>query len=187
MTLEQSAVPNLPASFRFRGFVALCVVLVAILALVLALGIVWIERQGLIGGLTFLAAGFLLFGGLGAITMLGMSDIVIDDQKIARRIFGIEWQALPWNCVERIRIFRIPDFGRFRKVRAFKVYAFQGENNGRIGHRRISFNEQSTDLTDMLRVMNVFIAKYSIKIEMDIGGTMQAVGQIPLSNCARAA
>jgi len=162
-----------PRVFRFKSFIVVFVGLIAVLSFWVVLSVAWMSREGFWGGVAFLLVGILLFGVLGTMTTLGMSDIVIDEERISRRIFGAEWQSLRWDNVDRIAIFQIPDFGRLRRIRAFKIYP-------RDGHiaRRIAFNEQSGDITDLIELINELAARFSIKIEAEVDGAMHQVSHL---------
>lgn len=166
-----------PWVFRFKGMRVLCALLTAVVGLWLALSFIWIEREGFWSGVVFLTVGLLLFGVLGIMTLLGVSDIIIDNDGISRRLFGVEWQAVRWDCVQRIRIFRIPNFARGGTFRAFKIYSFDSPSGTR-RPKTISFNEQSTDVDSLLRMINKFVAIHGIKVEVDDHGTTRSVDYV---------
>src|ERR1043165_5458139 len=109
-------------AFKFRIFPWFFVAWVAINLIGMTLGVIWIIREGVVGGLLFMLVTISLFGFLVGMAVFSLSEIVIDDHAIARRILGITWQTIRWNDVRSVRTFRITDFSGSGKLRVFNIY-----------------------------------------------------------------
>src|SRR5438477_12094479 len=99
-----------PSTFRFSALPWVALALAAVNALSVFLAVLVAVRESLVGGLLLMAFTLPLFGVLGGMTILGLSEIIISDHEITRRIFGKTWQSIQWNNVECIRVSPIPNF-----------------------------------------------------------------------------
>jgi len=160
--------PKLPQTFRFKGFLLTFVLFVLYIILCVFLAIVVsIQGGGLGGVLTCL--GIAAFTSLlGWIFLVGKSDIVIDENAISRVFLGKNLQSIEWSDVQRIVVFPIRGPGVSRNVNSYNV--IEKTSGKKKILRKIYFVDQYTDLTELIRVMNFFIAKYNIKVEHKFDG-----------------
>jgi len=150
------------AIFKFKGKAPAIIVVVAVAALCIALSILIGVRGEGFGGVVFCLgfALFLLF--VGKIFLYGRLDIQIDDQSISRMLFGREVQLIKWQDVERVVVFPVRGAGVSGGVTGYNINASAA---GGSRTRKIYFNNQSNDLSDLITAMNVYIDRYQIRVE----------------------
>ena len=168
---------GLPARFKFRELPWICLWLAIIEILCLTMGVIWMRREGVLGGLMFSAISCSVAGFFGIITIRGTSDVVVDDQGISRTFFGMTWQSFQWDSVERLVVRRVMDpssnFGK--TIRAFVLYQ---KNRRRRLLSGMSFLENAEKMPDLIRFLNHYIARHKIQIESDINGTMSVLSTL---------
>lgn len=70
----------------------------------IALGVVWIIRQGWQGGVSFLLISLSCSALMCWALLLGLADIYVNDVEIAKKAFGLVVQRTRWNDIEELRI-----------------------------------------------------------------------------------
>ena len=181
---EKNVGANFPAVFKFKKLPLLCVVLIVVLGGDVFLGILALtdhRYKAGAGALLFFTVVFLFIGILGSFAVLDMSDIVIDERGISRRLFGWKWQGLHWDGIQRIRAFVLRNMAnsvRSKPFRQIQVFPLAGVENDRILRGKMVFDEQCTDLARLLELLNSFAARHSIRIEVEADGTWQPTSRL---------
>jgi hypothetical protein len=136
--------------------------LVGLTPLVVYLGVTWIFRQGWPGGVCFLliSLAFVLAGGW--VLIVGLADIVIDDEGISRMFLGAISQRMAWIHVARIHISNSESPEDGQSVRSFLFVSSKGPGN--FFSRRITFQESKQGMSDLLNKMNSCVAHYGVRI-----------------------
>lgn len=150
--------------FKFKGFIPAFTVLMFFVALWILFAITIPLTGGGIGGSAFclLVAALLLL--LGRVFLIGKSDVVLDDKYISRVFLGKVIQRIPWIGVQRIVVYPIRAAGVKRNVTAYNIFASASSGN-ETKTRKIYFNDQSTDLKELIELLNFYTAKYQIRVE----------------------
>lgn len=129
---------------------------------VLVLGVTWVIRQGWPGGSVFiiLSLSFELF--VGWALLLGLSDILVNDEGIRRVAYGICWQEMRWSDIARVCITRSrnPQVGQLTRS-----YVLISETNlGNCLTRRITFQERNEGMSDLIVKMETCLALHKILV-----------------------
>ena len=181
---EKNVGANFPAVFKFKKLPLLCVVLIIILVGDVFLGISALTdhyHKAGAGALVFFTVVFLFIGILGSFAVLSMSDVIIDERRISRRLIGWEWQALRWDSIQRIRAFVVRNMAnsvRSKPFRQIQVIPSAGVQTDRMLLGKMVFDEQCTDLARLLELLNSFAARHSIRIEVEADGTWQPTSRL---------
>jgi hypothetical protein len=181
---EKNVGANFPAVFKFKKLPLLCAALIIILVGDVLLGVLALadhRHDAGVGALVYLIFVFLLFGLLGSFAALQMSDILIDERGISRRLFGWKWQGLHWDSIQRIRAFVVRNMAnsvRSKPFRQIQVFPLTGVEADRILLGKMVFDEQCTDLARLLELLNSFAARHSIRIEVEADGTWQPTSRL---------
>lgn len=150
--------------FKFKGKAPAIIVMAAVVILCIALSIlIGVRGEGL-GGIAFCLgfALFLLF--VGKIFLYGRLDVQIDEQSISRMLFGRKVQLIKWQDVERVVVFPVRGAGVTGGVTAYNICASASPAGGS-RTRKIYFNDQSNDVSDLIRAMNIYIDQFQIRVE----------------------
>lgn len=169
-----------PVRFKFKVLPWACFWLATMEIFGLVMGIIWIRQDGVLGGLMFSTVWCLILGLFGGIVIQGASDIIVDDQRISRSLFGWIWQAFQWDSIGKVVIRRVMDpySNRKRTIRAFAIY--RRSLNGNILSRwwGMSFLERGEHMQELIRLLNRYIAAHNIKIESESNGIKTSVGNL---------
>ena len=153
-----------PRIFKFKGFFPAFTVLIFFITLWVFFAVLIPITGGGFGG-TIACLGvavFLLF--LGGIFLVSKSDIVVDESRITRVLFGKTLQTVEWTDVQRIVVYPVRAAGVSRNVTAYNIFALSALGE-RKRSRKIYFNNQSTDLTELVSLINKIILERRIKVE----------------------
>lgn len=170
----------LPATFRFKGQ-GLLAIAELLISLVFAIPLILIEQRriGLPSAgeviLTVIAVSF-AFGAI--LDLRQKSDIVVDDNCIARRLFGWTWQKIPWSDIYLIKV--IPFFHpAIRKV--VRIISFHRTASPRISllrYGKLGFFDQAENMNDLTMLINHYAAIHHIKIEASENGVTRSIPSI---------
>ena len=106
----------------------------------------------------------MLFCVLGVGTILGMSDITIDDRGISRRLFGGEWQAVPWSNIDRVKVLVS------RKWITINLWPVVRKPRDWMSGGRVIISDtgqRTIDIDEVIRLLNVYIQLHHIPVETD--------------------
>jgi hypothetical protein len=116
------------------------------------------------------------FALLELITLLSISDIAIDGNRISRRLWGGEWQAIRW---EEIRDIRVTKMGGINgALTAYSIYARRISCRLPFLPKKMWFTDRALDMDSLRRVMNFYIQRYRIPVVVRDGGHSTATRQI---------
>jgi hypothetical protein len=161
-------------TFKFKGFKGVLASLAFLDVFCITLAILVLTSEG--GGMgvaSFCLGCAAVISALGWLYVKGSSDIAIEEGGISRVLFLRKTNFIAWCDVGLVAVvpLRSPDVRR--DVRGYTVIPMT--STGKLDRRRkIYFSDRTTDLTDLLRAMNVFIGKYDIRVEIKSDGRVVA-------------
>jgi hypothetical protein len=163
--------PALPAIFKFAGQtptrIALCV-----LALWWAFFcVIWIRRGGSASGATFLLISLLFVLLISGLTLTSQSDVVIDDQGISKRLFGVTLRTIRWDNVREVRVFQLKGIYAEKMIRALAIYPAVGPKGNLSSIGKLVIRERFEKMDLMIEMMNHYISKYGIRIVIEADGS----------------
>ena len=163
--------------YKFKGRApAITMISLMVGLCVLFAGLI-VRQGGGLGGVFFcfgIAFFFLLIGG---IFFLGKANIVIDDESISRTILGKRFKLIQWKDIERITVFPIRGSGVSSNVTGYNVISSRERSNSS-NTGKIFFSNQGNDVSGLIAVMNIYIARFNIRIERVFDGTTTLVKSI---------
>ena len=108
---------------------------------------------------TCLASAFIYL--LVIITVQGESDILIGDDGISRRMFGIIWQNVSWNNVKKIKVFA--SYNKTKEnFRSFNILPIKRPLFSPFGSK-IAFDERVGHCHELLETLNSYIEKFHMQ------------------------
>ena len=156
--------------FKFKGKWPALIAVGLLLGLLTGLAVlIWHQEQA-VSGVMFCLGFSIFLALLGSIFLRGRLDIVVDEQATAREMWGWRVQSIPWKDVDCIVVFPVRAAGASANVTAYSIRASR-EENGHVRTSKTFFNDQANDLSDLLATLNVFLARYQIKVEHVSNGT----------------
>lgn len=130
-----------------------------------------------LGVVLSLVAIILVPSGLGMVNRF--SEIVIDDQGVSRRIFGRTLQAVRWEDVKIIKKFRIVSAGFYsRVVDSYSIYPLVKPTGVFVVTGSIGFSEGFENMEQLIGLLNYYICKHDIKVEIPSNGTRIIVAKL---------
>lgn len=153
-----------PNRFKFKGFIPAFVALMLFAGLWVFFAFVIPMEGGGFGGVVFCLCIAVLLLALGRVFLISKSDLVMDDEGVARLFLGRKIQSIPWTSVQRIVAYPVRAAGASQKVTAYNILALPS-SAARSKKRKIYFNDQSTDLTGLLDCLNFYATKHGLKVE----------------------
>ncbi|BDU18600.1 hypothetical protein [Dyella sp. GSA-30] len=153
--------------FKFKGEVPALVVVVGMVMLCVSLAILIAIQERSVGGVLFCLGLALFFVLLGRVFLYAKLDVQLDNESISRILLGRKVQVIRWEDVERVVVFPVYVAGVKDKIDGYNINA-KTSNDSRT--RKIYFNNQKNDLTDLLAVLNVYIERNQIRVERVSGG-----------------
>ncbi|CBA16888.1 hypothetical protein [Xanthomonas albilineans] len=153
-----------PETFKFKGFWPAFIIMSLFVSLWVFIAITVPMQGGGLGGIIFCLGVAALLSLIVWIFLVGKSDIVIDENSITRVFLGKRLQSMAWTDVERIVVFPMRAPGMSRAMTSYNI--IPSASSGKVNFpRKIYFGDQKTDLTDLIKVMNFFIARHNITVE----------------------
>lgn len=172
---ENPITKNCPAAtFKFRSLKSVALWLMFVELFGIAMGLIWIWRDSLLGGLIFLILFCSFFGIVGGISLLAMLDINIDDYEISRSFLGKVWQRISWSNVQKIWVFSLPDYYKSNKpVRSVVIYPIKKQQSrfNLTPNGRIAFRENAENIDQLIKLINKKILEHNIKVEISTDKT----------------
>jgi hypothetical protein len=153
--------------FSFEGQALICVFLGGVLVLGGLLGGIVFSQEGL-SGMLVVAGMALPFLIVGPIALVGKSQLLIDDEKISRRLFGVVIQTLRWDNVRLVRSFPQGVGGTMR--RGVNILAKKAVKGNLYPISRIVFIENPEN-AELISVLNHYVNLYGIEVENSFGST----------------
>lgn len=164
-------IKSTPAEFRFKGKALILAWLGFLISLCGVLGTVWLIREGLRGGASFLMVSFSFIAFSGWLLLTGRSDIVIDDEGISRRLFGRTWQSIAWKNVRRITEFPIFNPDLHKMSRAFNIYPSVFPRFRLVPSGKMAFMEPAENAHQLVELIEHYAAAYRIELENRVSAT----------------
>ena len=152
-------------TFKFDRPMAPTIVLTTIKLVILILMVAQLVAKNYLGA-SVCFFGFLLFLFVGLVNVIVTSDIVINDTGISRGAFGKVWLTIAWSNVSYIKIFDELDGGG----KYFNIYPSTKPRPRLLLNGKMAFNDKMERSVDFIKLMNVYILSYNIKIESIVGG-----------------
>jgi hypothetical protein len=106
------------------------------------------------------------------VTVQGQSDIIIGGDGISRCTFGVVWQRVRWDDMMVIKVFDSYNPTKTNN-RGFNILFIRGHLFSPFG-RKIAFDDKIDRWPEFLKVLNLYIEQYHIKVESTVGGVASA-------------
>jgi hypothetical protein len=106
-----------------------------------------------------------VFWFLGVVVIITASDVVVDDEGIARCLFGFTWKRIRWDNTRLITEFLVrTPYGSTRGVNVFPMVKsrFRILPSG-----KISFTEKMERAPELLQMMRQYASKYGIETKFE--------------------
>lgn len=117
--------------------------------------------------------GLIVLGVLAAfLVMLGQADVVIDDEGIVRKRWGLGLQKIAWINVRLIKVDRSVALGK-GVVRVINVFPRKGLKLWPLG--RMAFAENVNSPSKLIELINLYAARHKIPLEINEGGLWKSV------------
>lgn len=170
---------SLPAIFKFKNqmpiFFGLCIFAFACVSFTLFA----ISHGSGLGFGMFLMLLCLFILVLTGITILGQSNIVIDDQSISRSVFGKTWRTMRWDNVLIISTFPIVQQGfRPRTVRGFSICPSVKPIGKSYLSGKIGFTDGFENMDQLIELINHYASIHGIKLENQANGIRTLVTRL---------
>ena len=111
----------------------------------------------------------------------GSSDIIIDENGISRRIFGKVWRTIQWGNIKIVKTFHVIALGfRSKRIRAFVVCPSSVPSGWSYLSSRITFTENFVNVEQLIELINHYISKHNIKIEVQTNGVKTAATHLEI-------
>jgi hypothetical protein len=166
-------------TFKYKGLSLKLFAIIVLTLIGVVIGIVWINREGLFGGLVFLTIFALFISFIFVTAILGISDIIIDANGVSRSLLGHTWQAIYWPCITRIRIILVPDYESHKLTRTICI---DQSNEARLlfflKGGGMFFTETMENRQELAEELNQYITKYKIPVESTKNGVKSATDRI---------
>jgi hypothetical protein len=170
--------PDAIKIFKFKMLIPYCIWAVCIMVLCVFLDTIAIKREGFHGAFAFITFSLAGLESLGAIGILGSSDIIINDWGISRCLFGKTVQAINWSNAKRIWLFNFTDLFTQKTVKAFTIYPLEKPQFRILPGGKIVFGEECTNIDELLSLLNHYAVKHRIPIEREVDGKPTPVDHI---------
>jgi hypothetical protein len=102
---------------------------------------------------------------IGILVLSAQSDVVIDKQKISRRLFGLTWQRIRWDNIDRIVVFPITKGTSYYVLRGFNIYPKIKPSIKLLPAGKMAITENINDASNFINLLNNFIIEYKIRVE----------------------
>jgi hypothetical protein len=149
--------------YKFRWRFLPCLWLVVFFPFSIFFGVAWMHRDGVLGGVIFLAVAMIFVLLVGLLLLMALSDIEVDEVGIARRVLAFRWQSLRWVDLSKIHVSMSKNPQNGQDVRAFVFVARPGV--GAFFSRRITFQERQPEMLPLLQEIHRYISLYKVVIE----------------------
>jgi hypothetical protein len=136
--------------------------LLCLTPLVIYLGIASIFEEGWFAGGLLLLIFLVVVLTLGWVLIIGLADIVIDDEGISRRFFGAISQRILWANMARIHISSSTNPEDGLPVRSFLFVSSTGI--GGLFSKRITFQERKQGMSALLSKMKICANQHGIQM-----------------------
>lgn len=134
-----------------------------------------ITFSGVFGIVTLL----IVFWIIGVMIMTARSDVMIDDQGISRCFLGKIWRTIRWDNITLITAFPVSDgFGKI--TRAYNIFPIVKPHFSFNPSGKMTFSEYMTDTPKLVELLNHYVLKYDIKIEIreTLGGKLTPASRL---------
>ncbi|WP_426700905.1 hypothetical protein ACPPVV_16220 [Rhodanobacter sp. Col0626] len=156
--------------YKFNGRIPVITVVITLVGLCVLLAVLIVRQGGGLAGVSFCLGSAFFFLLIGSIFFLGRANIVVDDNSISRTFLGKKFKVLQWKDIERIVVFPVRGSGASQNVIGYNVVA-SSERSGLSNTKKIYFNDQSNDLSSLVKCMNTYVDRFGIRVERVIDGT----------------
>lgn len=153
--------------FKFKGKTPVLIITTGLVLLCVFLAILIAIQEKAVGGVLFCLGMALFLVLLGRVSLYARLDVQLDDESVSRVLLGRKVQVIRWKDVERVVVFPVYAAGVTDKIDGYKINARTSSDSRT---RKIYFNNQKNDLTDLLAVLNVYIEQNQIRVERVSGG-----------------
>jgi len=167
---SKAALPTIFKSSRLKWMIVLSIVVYPIIAAFLITAFIRsIHIWGSLSigsriGIMLLPILVLFFGIISLSSILGVSDISIDNQGISRRLFSKVWQTIPWGNVRLITA-APASASRSYSARVFHIYLLR-KPPGSFFLSSMFFNDKFENASHMVKLINQHAKKHGIEIKI---------------------
>lgn len=158
---------GLPAVFKYKRQIP------NLIASLVFVGAIWGGTIFAIShGIAFVWGALMLFLSMfnsivAGLAIAGESDILIDAQGISRRFLGKTWQSIRWDNIRVIKTFPVGGAGFApRIVKAYTICPAQKPHGLSYRGGKIGFWSTFNNMDQLVALMNLYIQKYKIKVEV---------------------
>lgn len=126
--------------------------------------------------LIFLVCSFIIIFLMVLVSVFGKSDVVLYKDSISFRLFAWTWKTIRFEDVGKIKEFELTiPFAAARPSKVFSLYPKKA------GHfYKFVFDDQLSDIGELIEALNVAATKYKIPIYVEINGKYIVVSRIVL-------
>lgn len=121
--------------------------------------------RGGIGGAVFSLVAFAACSLVGVALMLHLSDVVVTDKGLSRRLWGRTIREIPWTNIERVKVRPGHDPDPRRSIRVFSVVPAKPKDSRLERGGQIWFAEHG-DFRAVIEHMNRHILANGIRVEV---------------------
>lgn len=138
-------------------------------------------QRGMADWTFFLLPGFgsVFFAVIGALALLGSSDVVLSGRGISWALFGKEWRYMAWTDISYICAYSKRDFGRVRSSLAFAIVP--SRRIGFLGRGGSGFDEHIGDFESLRSLLGLYVVPNRIRVCVRKGGTTTDTVVLPSS------
>ena len=160
---------------KFKGIAVTSTILVLFAALWIFFAILIPITGGSLWGSFFCICviGFLVL--IGRLFLFSKADVFVNKDGISRILFGKRVQFIPWDSVQRVVTYPVRGAGPAGNVTAYNIIA---SPSSRSATKKIYFNDQSADLSELKKSINYYITKYQLRAEHVANGTTRIVNSL---------
>lgn len=152
-----------PETFVFKGKLLVLAWLLACVAIFGFLGDV-VARQNPFEGGVFLVLTLAFTLLMGALILVDRSDVIVDEQAISRRLFGVIWQRMEWRNIRVIRTFHVSATGGYT-AQAYNLYPKVKARFAFLPGGKMSFTDKMTNAPQFFGHLRRMASEYGINIE----------------------
>lgn len=126
----------------------------------------------------FFSAAFAILYWQGFLVVFGASDIIIDNESISRRLFGITWKRIAWDNMSKVLCFEVYYSRWHTNVMAYNLFPKNKPRMHIFPSGKMWITGNFKGVGEFKDLVNKFVSKYEIQVQRKQNGFVVTIDQI---------